>query len=42
MQALILRPAPEAYDIAVFRSMAGTLVHEITEAMRSVCARANM
>ncbi len=42
MQALILRPLPDAYEIAVFRSMSGTLVHEITEAMRSVCARANM
>ena len=40
MQAMILRPAPDAYEIAVFRAMAGTLAHEVTEAMRSVAARA--
>lgn len=42
MQAILIRPAPEAFEIAVFRSMAGTLVHELQEAMRSVAARARM
>jgi sarcosine oxidase subunit gamma len=40
MQAIVIRPAPEAYELAVFRSMAGTLVHDVTEAMRRVAARA--
>jgi len=40
MQAILIRPAPHAYEIAVFRSMAGTLVHELTDAMRAVAVRA--
>ncbi|AHM04158.1 Sarcosine oxidase gamma subunit [Roseibacterium elongatum DSM 19469] len=40
MQALILRAAPDRFEILVFRSMAGTAVHEITRAMRTVAARA--
>jgi len=39
MQALILRTRPDAFDIRVYRSMTATLVHELTEAMRGVCAR---
>jgi heterotetrameric sarcosine oxidase gamma subunit len=42
MQAIMLRPAPDAYDVAVFRSMAGTVVHEMTEAMATVAARAQV
>ena len=40
MQAIIVRPLPEVYELAVFRSMAGTLAHELTEAMKAVAARA--
>lgn len=40
MQAILIRNAPEAYEIAVFRAMAGTLLHEIAQAMRAVAARA--
>lgn len=39
MQALILRIGSEAFDIHVFRSMVGTAVHELAEAMRGVAAR---
>jgi len=39
MQAIVIRPAAEAYEIAVFRSMAGTLVHELQVAMTGVAAR---
>jgi len=39
MQALILRAGAEVFDIHVFRSMAGTAVHELTQAMRGVAAR---
>lgn len=39
LQALILRTGAEAFEIHVFRSMAGTLVHELAEAMRGVDAR---
>nr|WP_209427630.1 sarcosine oxidase subunit gamma [Pararhodobacter sp. SW119] len=39
MPCLIFRPAKTAFEIYVFRSMAGTAVHELTEAMRSVAAR---
>jgi sarcosine oxidase subunit gamma len=42
MQALILRSGAEAFDIHVFRSMAGTAVHELTQAMRGVAARHGM
>lgn len=40
LQAILIRPAPEAWEIAVFRSMAGTLVHDLGAAMRAVAARA--
>lgn len=39
MQAIILRDAPEAFEIGVFRSMAETLHHELTEAARKLAAR---
>lgn len=39
MQALILRVGADAFDIHVFRSMAQTAVHELTDAMRGVGAR---
>lgn len=39
MPAIVIRLAPEAYEIAVFRSMAATLVDELSEAMRTVAAR---
>ena len=42
MQALILRGAVDGFEIAVFASMAGTLHHELTEAMRLVAARARI
>jgi len=42
MQALILRGAEDGFEIAVFASMAGTLHHELTEAMRRVAARARI
>ena len=40
MPCLILRPAPEAFEVYTFRSMAGTAVHELAEAMHGVAARA--
>lgn len=39
MQALILRIGAGAFDIHVYRSMAATLVDELTGAMRGVAAR---
>lgn len=39
MQALIIRTAPDSFEIAVYRSMAGTLKHELTTAMTQVAAR---
>ena len=39
MQALILRTGEEAFDLRVFRSMAGTAVHELEAAMRGIAAR---
>ncbi|GAB4260851.1 MAG: hypothetical protein Kow0013_04810 [Pararhodobacter sp.] len=39
MQAIILRDAPEAFEIGVFRSMAETLHHDLTEAARRLAAR---
>lgn len=41
MAASVSRLAPETWQIMVFRSMAGTLVHEIETAMRRVLARLN-
>lgn len=40
MQALIIRSEAQAFDILVFRSMARTACHELTEAMERVQARA--
>ncbi len=42
MPALILHNAPQAYEIAVFRSMAATLVEELEAAMTAVAARAEL
>lgn len=39
LQALILRPAPDRFEIGVFRSMARTFQHEVEAAMRAVAAR---
>lgn len=39
MQVLILRTGAEAFDIHLYRSMAASAVHELTDAMRSVAAR---
>ena len=42
MSAILMRPGDTRYDIMVFRSMAKTLVHDLTEAMTSVAGRANL
>ena len=42
MNAAIVRVAPEGYLILVFRSMARTAAREISEAMRSVAAQAEL
>jgi len=42
MMASITRVADEAFLILVFRSMAGTLVHELETAMQGVAARATV
>lgn len=39
MMAVLVREGPEAFGIMVFRSMAGSAVHEIRVAMRAVAAR---
>ena len=39
MTVSITRTGPDAYRLMVFRSMARTAVHELSEAMRSVAAR---
>ncbi|MWD26516.1 sarcosine oxidase subunit gamma [Aquicoccus sp. SCR17] len=39
MQGSITRLEPRVYQLMVFRSMAGTLVHELTTAMEQVAAR---
>ncbi|MEZ5752399.1 MAG: sarcosine oxidase subunit gamma family protein [Paracoccaceae bacterium] len=39
MQAVILRTAADAFELAVFRSMAQTAQHELVEAMTRVAAR---
>lgn len=39
MNASITRLAPDVFLIAVFRSMAGTLVHDLTLALEAVAAR---
>lgn len=40
LPAVLIRTAPDAVEIGVFRSMAGTLEHELSAAMRAVAARA--
>lgn len=40
LPALLVRTGPESFQIASFRSMAGTLVHELEAAMKAVAARA--
>ena len=39
MTAQVTRAGPQAFDIMVLRSMAGTLVRELTEAAEAVAAR---
>lgn len=39
MNALILRTGADAYEVMVFRSMAGTAVHDLATAMHAVAAR---
>lgn len=39
MHASILRTGAEAFQIMVFRSMAGTLVHDLKQAMAAVASR---
>ena len=40
MQSVVMRTAPYAFDILVFRSMAKTAWHEVAAAMQSIAARA--
>jgi sarcosine oxidase subunit gamma len=40
MPALILHEGGDRFEVLVFRSMAGTAVHDLTRAMRAVAARA--
>lgn len=42
MTAGITRVGTDAWEVMVFRSMAGTLVHELTRAMRHVAARSKL
>lgn len=39
MTASVTRTGPDAYDLMVFRSMAATLVHDVTRAMKAIAAR---
>lgn len=39
MTGSVTRTGSDAYDLMVFRSMAATLVHEVTRAMKAVAAR---
>ncbi len=41
MMMVLTREGPEAFGIMVFRSMAGSAVHEIAVAMKAVAARAS-
>ncbi len=36
---LLIHPAPEVFDLWSFRSMAGTLVHEVQAALTGLAAR---
>ena len=40
MQAMVLRTAADRFELMCFRSMAGTMVHDLDRAMRMVAARA--
>lgn len=40
MPVVLLREGPEAFQIMVFRSMAGSAVHELASAMKATAARA--
>ena len=40
MQAMVLRTGTDRFELLAFRSMAGTMVHELDRAMRMVAARA--
>lgn len=42
MQSILLRTAPYAFDILVFRSMARTAWHEVEAAMKTLAARASL
>ena len=42
MQSILIRHAPYAYDILVFRSMARTAWHEVEAAMKTLAARASL
>lgn len=39
MHGFVLRTAQNTYGLMVFRSMAGTLLHDLTEAMETVASR---
>ncbi|PTX03897.1 sarcosine oxidase subunit gamma [Pararhodobacter aggregans] len=40
LSVLLVRTAEDAFQIAAYRSMAGTLVHDLSAAMQAVAARA--
>lgn len=40
LSVLLIRTGPEAFQIAAYRSMAGTLLHDLSGAMKAVAARA--
>lgn len=42
MPSFLLRPAPERFEMLVFRSMARTAWHEVETAMRAVAARGRL
>lgn len=42
MNALLLHPGKDRFEVVVFRSMVGTAVHDITRAMHSVAARTGL
>lgn len=42
MQAMILRTGSDRFELLCFRSMAGTMVHDLDRAMRMVAARATL
>lgn len=42
MSAIMTRLGPNRFEVMVFRSMAKTAVHELTEAMTAVAARARL